>query len=403
MYKKRWIAEKLKKAIKVSNIAVLTGARQTGKTTLLRNEPLFSNYKYFTLDDLDTLAQSEKDPYLILNSADNIIIDEVQRAPKMLFAIKHISDKEKRKKFVLSGSANLLLLKNVSESLAGRATYNVLYPFSLSEEKERGVPEWITDIFFGKFPKEREIPDKKIDKSLLLRGFLPPVTMIEDSEEIYIWWNGYVKTYLERDLREISNIMSLSDFRSVMELLALRTGSLIDQTGISRDTGISQPTVHRYINLLEASHLFVKLRPFTKKASKRITKTPKGYFIDTGLASYLAGIRNSGEMNNKFAGHLFESMVFANLLSIAEIYGMQIYFWRTRGGREKEVDFVIKFGNKILPLEVKYGDRVNYKDIENLADFMKIYPDVVAGVVIYNGTEVYKLSSNIFAIPCSML
>ena len=188
-----------------------------------------------------------------------------------------------------------------------------------------------------------------------------------------------------------------------MELLALRTDSIVDQTGISRDTGISQPTVHRYINLLEASHLFVRLRPFTKIKSKSITKTPKGYFIDTGIATHLAGYKDASTIDEKFKGHLFGSMILANLLTLADIWEMRIYFWRTRGGKEKEIDFVLEYGRKILPVEVKFSNKVNYSDIQNMLYFLSANPNAVGGIVIYNGDKIYRLSSNIFAIPWMML
>jgi len=211
-------------------------------------------------------------------------------------------------------------------------------------------------------PEEKEI---SVDKRKLtnatvlnsdsLSGLSPTRFSLNTPEEISIWWDGYIKTYLERDLRDLSHITSLTDFRNVMQLLALRTASIVDQTGISRDTGISQPTVHRYISLLEASNLFVRLRPFTKIKAKSLTKSPKGYFIDPGLASQLAGYRSPEAINDKFKGNLFESLILLNLLVIADIYQMNIYHWRTREG--KEVDFVLECGRDILPVEVKLSGR----------------------------------------------
>ncbi len=402
-YKKRWITEKMRRALGMSKVLILTGARQTGKTTLLKNESPFNEYRYFNMDDLDTLAQAEKDPYPILSSGKNIIIDEAQRVPKVLLAIKQIVDNEKDRHFILSGSANFLLLKNISETLAGRATYFTLYPFTFSELKGRKVPYWLLNIFKGEYPEEKGIDSNLPTTLILFRGFLPPVLKLRNSEEISMWWDGYTKTYLERDLRNLSNISSLGDFRNVMELLALRTGSIVDQTGISRDTGISQPTVHRYINLLEASYLFVRLRPFTKIKSKSITKTPKGYFIDAGIATYLSGFREPNAIDEKFEGHLFESVILENLLTLTGIWGMNIYFWRTRGGKEKEVDFILEYGRKILPIEVKFKSKVNYGDIQNLIYFLSVNPNAVAGMVIYNGNKIYKLASNIFAVPWVML
>ncbi|MBC7363285.1 MAG: ATP-binding protein [Candidatus Aminicenantes bacterium] len=406
MYKERWLAEKLKKSLKVSSVLILTGARQTGKTTLLMNEPILKTYKYFSLDDLDVLAQAQKDPSPIISSARNIIIDEAQRVPKLLYAIKQAvdSDRGKGRCFVLSGSANLLLLKNISETLAGRATYHTLFPFTYSEYQGSQKPEWLLKMFKKIYPKEKEkVSTPPSLTPILFRGFLPPVLEFkpESYEEISMWWDGYIKTYLERDLRDLSQVSSLTDFRAVMQLLALRTASLVDQSGISRDTGISQPTVHRYLNLLEASNLFVRLKPFTKIKSKSITKTPKGYFIDPGLAAHLAGHKDPSAIDEKFKGNLFESLVLLNLLCLAEIYGMNVYFWRTKEG--KEVDFILEYGRGVLPVEVKMSSKVQYADLQNLLHFLKMNPQAVGGVVIYTGSDIQKLASNIFAIPWVML
>ncbi len=400
-YKKRWISNKMRKALNVSKVIILTGARQTGKTTLLRNEPPFAHYKYFTMDNLDTLAQAEKDPYPLLSVGKNIVIDEVQRVPKVLLAIKQIVDENKDYRFILSGSANFLLIKNISETLAGRASYFKLYPFAYSEVKGENIPEWFINFFQKQFPVEKEVKNDEDVSQILFRGFLPPLLDLHDPEEISIWWDGYIKTYLERDLRDLSNVSSLADFRNLMELLTLRTGSVIDQTGLSGDTGISQPTIHRYINLLETSHLFVKLRPFVKSKSKRITKRPKGYFIDSGLAAHLSGIRNPTDIDGKFKGHLFESMILENLLAISDVLGIKIYFWRIKNGRE--VDFVLEYGRKVLAIEVKLSNKAKYEDIQNLLHFIDETPNALGGILIYNGNKIQKLTANVFAIPWTML
>jgi len=205
----------------------------------------------------------------------------------------------------------------------------------------------------------------------------------------------------ERDLRDLSHITSLTDFRNVMQLLALRTASIVDQTGISRDTGISQPTVHRYINLLEASNLFIRLRPFTKIKAKSLTKSPKGYFIDPGLACRLAGYRSPEAIDDKFKENLFKSLILLNLLVIADIYQMNIYHWRTREG--KEVDFVLEYGRDILPVEVKLSGRVAYGDIQNILYFIGLNPRAAGGIVIYCGNRIQKLSPNVFAVPWQLL
>ena len=401
MYKKRWIAQRLSASLDFAKVIVLTGARQTGKTTLLKNESIFNDYKYFTLDDFDVLAQIEKDTFEILLSGEKVIIDEAQKSPKIMVAIKKIVDENAKTSFVLSGSANLLLMKSVTESLAGRASYNILYPFVPAEWDEKYVPHWFIKLFDGEFPVDVTVKSSSSLKKLLFRGFMPRLFEIETEEQIYLWWESYVRTYLERDLRDLSNISSLPDFRKVMELLALRTGSLVEQTGISNDTGISQPTVHRYLNILEESLLFTRLRPCTVNKSKSITKTPKGYFIDSGLAAYLAAIKSSRSLDDKFAGHLFEGMILLYLLSLAEIFHFKVNFFRKRIGGI-EVDFVVELGHNAVGIEVKLGDNVDFKDAKNLLHLKEYVPNMVAGVVVYNGNSIMKIARDVIAIPWQM-
>ena len=401
MYKKRWIAQRLSASLDFAKVIVLTGARQTGKTTLLKNESIFNDYKYFTLDDFDVLAQIEKDPFEILLSGEKVIIDEAQKSPKIMVAIKKIIDENVKTSFVLSGSANLLLMKSVTESLAGRASYNILYPFVPAEWDGKYVPHWFIKLFDGEFPVDVTVKSSSSLKKLLFRGFMPRLFEIETEEQIYLWWESYVRTYLERDLRDLSNISSLPDFRKVMELLALRTGSLVEQTGISNDTGISQPTVHRYLNILEESLLFTRLRPYTVNKSKSITKIPKGYFIDSGLAAYLAAIKSSSSLDDKFAGHLFEGMILLYLLSLAEIFHFKVNFFRKRIGGI-EVDFVVELGHNAVGIEVKLGDNVDFKDAKNLLHLKEYVPNMVAGVIIYNGNSIMKIARDVIAIPWQM-
>jgi len=401
MYKKRWIAQRLSSSLDFAKVIVLTGARQTGKTTLLKNESIFNDYKYFTLDNFDVIAQIEKDPFEILLSGEKVIIDEAQKSPKIMVAIKKIIDENAKANFVLSGSANLLLMKSVTESLAGRASYNILYPFVPAEWDEKYVPHWFVKLFDGEFPVDVTVRSSSSLKKLLFRGFMPKLFEIETEEQIYLWWESYVRTYLERDLRDLSNITSLPDFRKVMELLALRTGSLVEQTGISNDTGISQPTVHRYLNILEESLLFTRLRPYTVNKSKSITKIPKGYFIDSGLATYLTAIKSSSSLDDKFAGHLFEGMILLYLLSLAEIFHFKVNFFRKRIGGI-EVDFVVELERNAIGIEVKLGDNVDFKDAKNLLRLKEYVPNMVAGVIIYNGNSIMKIARDIIAIPWQM-
>lgn len=397
-YKPRWLAERLRQVISFSRIVVLTGARQTGKSTLLQQESPFSTWHYLNLDDLDVLAMAERRPEELFALSDHLVMDEVQRVPGLLIAVKRAVDENRNKRFILSGSANILLMKKVSESLAGRALYFNLLPFSLGEETEGRPPQWISSLP-EKGPPAKIPSSGPLPEAWLFRGFIPPVTFLSKEDEISAWWNGYIRTYLERDLRDLSQISNLPDFRKIMELLALRCGQILNQSEVARDAGLSHPTAGRYINLLEVSGLLVKLRPYTKNLSKRIVKSPKVYFIDPGLVCALAGFKRTRQISEAIRGALFESFVFLNLLAFASAVGGQLYYFRTQGGREKEVDFILEINGKVIAIEAKYSSRVGFRDADNMFFLKDLLPNFAAGLIVHNGSDVSALGEKIYAVP----
>ncbi len=402
-YKKRWITPQVVSGIKSNPVVVLTGARQVGKSTFLLNQKFFDSWKYINLDDFNVLEQAESEPLSLWKNTDNIILDEVQKVPKLLSAVKQTVDKNRQsKRFLLSGSANLLLMEKVSESLAGRATYLYLYPMTQGEMEGRKKPDILSDLFNGELPEEGKIEDGKQKDiySLMLKGFMPPLLTLKGKDEYLKWWEGYVTTYLERDLRQLSQIESLPDFKRVMEAVALRSGQLINQTEISRDVKVSQPTVHRYINLLETTCHLRRIPAYSKNRTKRLIKSPKFYFIDPGLANYLCGNYNKKNLKKtKEAGRIFESLVLLHLTVLCEMMvpGASIYYWRTASGQE--VDFVIEHGKKLIGIEVKLSETAHYKDTANLRIFMDEYPETIVGVLVYTGNVVKYLGENLIAVP----
>jgi predicted AAA+ superfamily ATPase len=409
-YKPRWIADKLRMAVEFSPVIVLSGARQTGKSTLLRNEEPFKDWHYITFDDLDSLALARKRPDEILNISRHMVIDEVQKAPKFLHAVKKAADKDKSRRIVLSGSARLILMKKVSESLAGRAVYYDLMPFSFGELKGIKYDNWIEKyINTGTLPSmniKDYLHDKEVTGNLgvnLFRGFLPPVAILRKEEHISAWWKGYIKTYLERDLRDISEIANLPDFRKLMELLALRTANILKQSDIARDAGLSQATAGRYINILEETGLVARVRPYSRNISKRLIKAPKVAVTDPGLAAALAGFASSATLSEQFLGALLESYVYLNLTAKASLMDGDVMYFRTQGGREREVDFVLEKGKRILGIEVKLAKTVSMGDIDNLLFLKDASKSFACGLVVYSGTEIRQLTQNIFAIPWFVL
>lgn len=380
-------------------VVVLTGARQTGKTTFLKNEEPFKNWHYINLDDLDTLSLIKRSPLELLSAFEKIVIDEVQKAPEILPLVKNLVDSNKNRRFVLSGSANLLLLKEVTETLAGRSLYFPLFPFARQEWEGQNIPQWFLDLLEGIPPENLESP-KISPVSYLLRGFMPRVLEISRDSQASLWWEGYVKTYLERDLRDFSHISYLGDFKKLLEVLAINTSSTLNESRISENLGMSQPTVHRYINLLEASFIYWKLRPFYTRKTKQIVKSPKGYFVDPGLTSYLSGYSSPSSIPEDFKGKLFENMIFLHLQIMTSIIRGNLYFFQRRGkGGTREVDFVLEKEGKIVALEAKINDKIRYEDCKGLISFLEEFPETSLGLLIYSGDKVEKTHRRFTPFP----
>lgn len=405
-YIDRWLTPLLQESVRDHPVTILTGARQVGKSTLLRNAEPFRNWRYHSLDDFDVLAQARRDPQALWAGAETIILDEVQKAPELLSAVKRAVDEHPgRYRFVLSGSANLLLMKQVSESLAGRAVYLVLAPMSLGEIHAVPPPDLLKRLLEGDFPQEGRLPQPPPDVSeILLRGLMPPLLMLDNPQAWIRWWDGYVATYLERDLRQIAQIEALLDFRRLMELLALRSGQLLNQSDLARDAGLSQPTSHRYLNLLETTHLFERLPAYAVSHTTRLLKAPKAFLSDPGLAVFLSGYYTPEEVRNaREYGAYFETLLYHHLRLLTRLLvpAGRLFFWRTREGRE--VDFVVEHGRKAIAVEVKATDHPGYGDIAGLQTFLREHPQAVGGLLLHSGSEIRRLDRNILAVPWTMM
>ena len=399
--KPRWFANNLNSAMRVLPVTVLTGARQTGKTTLTRAiEPARS---YFTLDDVGILGQVERNPDSLL-SARPVILDEVQRAPQILLAVKRAVDSARRAgDFILTGSANLLLMKQVAETLAGRAIYLDLPPFCPTEWRERkGALSPIDRLFAPDFDW-REWPDEPGDwTGWLLRGGFPPALEISSEADRGLWFAAYVQTYLERDLRQLSAISSLPDFQRLMMLAAQRTGKLLNQADLARDAALSHPTAHRYLNLLETGCLITRLRPLATNPTAALVKAPKLLWTDCGLAAWLAGIRSSADVAARMdSGFWLEQTIFQTLETWRSLDPQQrkLHFWRDRSGHE--VDFILEETGKFVALEIKASSQVTGSDATGIRSFredLKRKSSLVRGVVLH-GSQARPLADGVLALP----
>jgi len=399
-YKKRWITPQIKAAIKSFPVVVITGARQVGKSTLLQNE--FKDFKYMSLDDFSTLQQARTDPASLWIDTDRLIIDEAQKAPELFASIKITVDSTKgEKRFILSGSSNILLMKRISETLAGRAVYFDMYPMTYSEmENKIESPQRFFDLWKPAFKIEESRLPLLDPVPFMLKGFMPSLLTLTERRDILLWWEGYVKTYLERDVRELTQIESLIDFKKVLDSLALRTGNIMNQTEISRDSGVSQPTVYRYIKLLEVSNIINRIPSYYQSRTKRITKSPKLFFIDPGLSIYLSGYYDEDSLrSSREAGNFFETMMYMHLKIAAELMvpKAKVFYWRTTAG--KEIDFVMEHGKKLLAFEIKLTQNPTMNDIKNLLTFIDEHPNAVRGILLHAGKSLKWFHSKIIAAP----
>ena len=406
LYYHRWLTPLLQAACEAHPVVVLTGARQVGKSTLLRRAEPFAGWRYHTMDDFDTLRQVRENPASLWAGAHEVVLDEVQKAPELLPAIKRAVDEHPgRYRFILSGSANLLLMGNVSESLAGRAVYLVLDPLTLGELHGQPPPALLADALAGRWPDEVTLPEALPDSvPVMQRGFMPALLALTTPEDTLRWWEGYVATYLERDLRQMSQVESLVDFRRVMALLALRTGQLLNQSEVARDAGLSQPTIHRYLNLLEASHLFERVPPYLGSRSTRLLKSPRVFWSDVGLAVFLAGYYSADELSRaREVGAFFETLIYQHLRVSSSLLTPRgrLHFWRTQTG--DEVDFVIEHGRRVVGIEVKMTDAPGYRHAAGLVKFLDEHPQAVGGVLLHGGQQIRRLDEKIVAIPWSLL
>lgn len=405
-YRERWITPLLQNAIMDHSVVVLTGARQVGKSTLLSNAEPFRNWRFHTMDDFNALEQARSNPESLWAGTHQVILDEVQRVPALLSAVKKTVDRNPGKyQFVLSGSANLLLMKQVSESLAGRAIYFVLDPMAVGEMNYQPHPNILAGLLNGDFPTETSLSSSPPDPSEnILRGFMPPLLNLDSSQAWVRWWEGYIATYLERDLRQVAQIDALLDFRRVMGLAALRSAQLINQSEISRDAGLSQPTTHRYLNILETTHLFDRLPAFTASRTTRLLKSPKAFFNDPALAVFLSGYFELDDLRKaREFGSYFETFIYHHLRVLVRLMtpSARLYFWRTIEGAE--VDFVLEHGRRLLAIEVKLTDNLGYRDTAGVRLFLEKHPKASGGLVVYGGREIKRLDENILAVPWTLI
>jgi uncharacterized protein len=405
----RLLAAPLQEALASAPVVVLTGARQTGKSTLATMNPQGAGRRYLTLDELDVLALAQRDPDALVSGGERLTLDEVQRAPGLLLAVKRAVDRSRQPgRFLLTGSADLLLMRRVSETLAGRAAYLVLGPMTPAELRGHPDPGPWSDLLSCRDARaaaavlEKRPAQDVAWRDSAERGGMPDAALDPDPASRSRWFEGYVRTYLERDLRQLASIDALVDFRRLLSIAAARTGGLVNQAELARDVGVSQPTVRRYLSLLEVSHLLHRLPPYTVSRGKRLIRTPKLYWTDVGLGAHLGRFRATSRdpADERLAGALLENLMLSHLLAWRQLRSPapELLFWRTAS--EQEVDLVIEDGRRLLPVEIKAAKTVAPVDVRWLEVFLSEHGQRAPfGLVLYDGRDVRPVGRGILAVP----
>ena len=395
---KRTLDKKLKEAARQYPVVTLTGPRQSGKTTLVKMT--FPDYDYRSLEEPDHRAFAMEDPRGFLSQfSEKVILDEIQRAPDLFSYIQTIVDtNDISGQFILTGSQNFLLLQKVGQSLAGRCAVLNLLPFSLSELRQRR-PLPIDTI-------GRRLPDKNRSlnealSSVLFKGFYPRIH--DKSLDPSDWLGNYFQTYIERDVRDVVNVGDLEAFSRFVRLCAGRNGQLLNLSSLANDCGITHTTSKRWISILETSFIVILLRPHFRNFSKRLIKSPKLYFLDTGLLSYLLRIRSKEDLQiHALYGSIFESYVISELLKNYINRGEEhaIYFWRDSTGNE--IDVLIDEGNELTPVEIKAGQTVASDFFKGIRFWQKLVShNKQKAALVYGGDKSY-IRSDTYIYPWSV-
>jgi len=363
----RLLLNPIKKAVVSFPIIGIVGPRQSGKTTLAKQ--LFPKYDYVNLEQLDTRRFATEDPRGFLSRFNNhVILDEVQRVPDLFSYLQdHVDNRKENGQFILTGSQHFLMMESITQSLAGRIGLFNLYPLSYEELHKAGIQEAdvVAQILKGGYPR---LYDQKVSPSL--------------------WLSSYIQTYVDRDVSLLSQIENLSAFEKFVHLIAGRTGQLLNLSSLGGEVGVTHNTIKSWVSLLQTSGIIFLLQPYYANISKRLNKTPKLYFIDSGLACYLLGIRTKEQlMTHPLYGPLFETFIVSDFMKFFANKGVDqdIFFWRDQQGTE--ADIITMEGNNVSLYEIKSAQTVSTDIFAKLEKIQNSIPQKSNLNLIYGGED----------------
>lgn len=403
----RYLLPKLIAALKDTPVVLLSGARQSGKSTLVQTLSPQHKTHYITLDKLSTLDAAHTDPEgFIAGLAKPVILDEIQRAPALFLAIKSAVDEQRVPgNFLLTGSANVLLLPRLADSLAGRMEILTLWPLAMQERMN--TSENFIDAIFqpqSKFTKPATLTEQTVADYICTGGY--PEAIMREEDRRQAWFNSYLTTILQRDIKNLANIEGLHDLSRLLKLLAARNTTLLNYAELSRSVGIAQTTLKRYMTLLEMTFLIFMIPPWHRNTSKRIVKSVKLLLTDTGIAAHLLGMSAKRLLKDRtHLGHLLENFVIVELQkqSTWSQSIITLQHFRTQNG--EEVDLVLeKNSGELVGIEIKASHTVSAKDFIGLKILAELSgAQFIKGIVFYLGEDIIPFGENLFAMPLALL
>jgi uncharacterized protein len=401
------IAEpQIRTALRDTRVVAISGPRQSGKTTLARRFAK-QGRKYVTLDNQSTLAAAKSDPVAFIRGLDRAVIDEVQRAPDLLLAIKQSVDEDRRPgRFLLTGSANLLTVKTIHESLAGRMEIVPLYPLGRSEQLGIKHPQFIARAFRGAVPDMAEPLSMEKLSDWVTAGGYPEAIKRSGERRRQDWYRAYIKSIVERDLPEISNLAKPDQVPRVLQIAAQFAGRLTNLSEIGRSVGLDHKTADHYVRVLEQLYLIQRVQPWFRNELSRLVKTPKLHFIDSGLLTAMRGYSLSRlRADRTLFGALLETFVFSELLKLSAWTDERVMLFHYRDRDKLEVDFVLEnSAGEIVGIEVKSAASVTRRDFQGLERVASAAGSAFKqGIVLYDGVQTLSFADNLRAVPLSAL
>lgn len=400
-YIPRWLETRLAEVLKSHPVVVLTGPRQVGKSTLLEHAEFLKDWRYITLDDPDALEQAKEDPKGLFWEDKPTIIDEAQRCPELMLTVKFLVDKSgRRRNFILSGSGNISLRQAPRETLAGRAKYLHLTGFAYREMRGLPAQGLLDKIWSGQEVKDSNAKSNVDVAQSIWRGCLPGVVLASSEKIALERLSSYIDTYIQRDIQDLVKVRHPQHFRRLMEALAQATGWESVQDELSKTCGETRTNVSRYMSLLKDTNLLYELKGYTVKG-ERAYKQSKYFWFDSGSACFLAGILSAAGLKKPHVrGRYLENFILQQILSWVslQLTAIEILYWKLKA-EGTEVDFVISSAGRTIGVEVKSSNEITFGDTRPMREFLKTHPQVSRGIIVYAGSKIYPVATNIYAIP----